>query len=289
MSHQRPAPTASSCSLPVSWPAMREEAVQSDTSTAQVLALWRYPVKSMQGEQVDQIDVGPSGLAGDRCWALVDRDRGFVLTARREPRLLYARARLIAGADGRDEVEVTLPDGTRTTDDAELSAWLGRPVTFERATPGRRGTYENPADPEDETHTEWLTWQGPPGTFHDSTRTHISIVGAASLGAWDPRRFRPNVIVSGGHEQAWMGRCVRLGTATAEAVKAIDRCVIVTRPQPGGIERDLGVLRTINGELGAVLGIGVLVREPGTLSVGDAVESVPEFPAPGGDATPSGA
>ena len=57
-----------------------------------------------------------------------------------------------------------------------------------------------------------------------------------------------------------------------DVVKPIDRCVMTTRPQPGGIERDLDVLRTINAERHTHLGVGSLVVTPGHLRVGDEVQ-----------------
>ena len=53
----------------------------------------------------------------------------------------------------------------------------------------------------------------------------------------------------------------------------IDRCVMVTRPQPG-IDRDLDVLRTINRERETCLAIGCLVAEPGRIAIGDHVSKV---------------
>src|SRR6478735_2575980 len=90
-----------------------------------VAELWRYPVKSMQGESLDQVDLDNDGLLGDRRCALFDVETGHGLTARREPRLLLASARWI---DGR--AEITLPDGSIAADDAALSAWLGHAVTL---------------------------------------------------------------------------------------------------------------------------------------------------------------
>src|SRR5437763_11959924 len=89
-----------------------------------VSELWRYPVKSLQGEQVDSVAVTADGLEGDRRFAIYDVETGFGLTARRVPELLFASARW------RDDglVEITLPDGSRPREDDALSAWLGRPV-----------------------------------------------------------------------------------------------------------------------------------------------------------------
>ncbi len=77
-----------------------------------VLELWRYPVKSLQGQRLDAVDVGPQGLAGDRQRALFDPATGFGLTARRVPDLLFAAGR-VRGDGG---AEVVLPDGTVTAD-----------------------------------------------------------------------------------------------------------------------------------------------------------------------------
>ena len=95
----------------------------------EVVALWRYPVKSMQGEALDAATIGPRA---DRRRPRLGRRRhetGLALTGRRAPDLLFAHAALVG-----DDVRITLPDGSIAADDAALSAWLGRPV----AHPGRR-------------------------------------------------------------------------------------------------------------------------------------------------------
>lgn len=229
-----------------------------------VVELWRYPVKSMQGQPLDVAEVGAAGIVGDRQWALRDVATGHVLTARRVPELLFARPRV----DG-ESVSIELPDGTCTADDAALSRWLGRDVALVRA--GEPGTYEIALDFEDEDGSEWVSWEGPSWSFHDSTRTQVSIVSTGSIGAWDRRRFRANVIVDAadGAEDDLVGHTVQLGTSAIEVVKQIDRCVITTRPQPGGIDRDLRVLRRINADRGSLLGVGSLVRTPGVVRVGD--------------------
>ena len=103
-----------------------------------VAEIWRYPVKSLQGEQLGTATIGPAGLDGDREWGLLDPATGYVLTARREPQLLFASARLVDGAP-----VLTFDDGTVAADDAALSAWLGRPVQLVRATcrVGPEGTH----------------------------------------------------------------------------------------------------------------------------------------------------
>jgi uncharacterized protein len=226
-----------------------------------VLELWRYPVKSLGGERLDRVRVDELGLEGDRAWGVRDLVTGNVLTARREPRLLFASARLA----GPGEVVITLPDGTETDDDETLSAWLGQPVSLTRAgTEG--GTYEVPLDFERD--EEWVSWQGPGGAWHDSGRHRVSLVSTATLGDWDQRRFRANIVLDGSGEDDLVGRRIRLGGTRLDIIKPIDRCVIVTRPQPG-LDRDLDVLRTINRQRASCLAVGALVLASGDVAVGD--------------------
>lgn len=228
-----------------------------------VVGLWRYPVKSMQGETLEHAHVDGHGLIGDRRYAVIDRRTGFTLTARRQPELLQAGAVL----DG-DRPLITVA-GTVLRDDADLSDWLGHPVALEEASETRRGRYETPVDAEHE-EREWVGWQGPPGSFHDSTRTQVSIVSRSSMRTWDVRRFRPNVVVDGDGEDELVGSVVAMGSARFDVVKQIDRCVVVTRPQPG-LDADLDVLRAINRERATFLGVGALVAIAGSIAVGDEV------------------
>lgn len=230
-----------------------------------VAALWRYPVKSLRGERVETSEIGPYGLAGDRAFGLVDEETGHVLTARREPRLLFATARLHDG-----EVVITGPDHVPLATDDDLSQWLGRQVRLTRAG-AEGGVYENPDDSERE--TDWRSWQGPGHAWHDSHRTRVSLVSTATLGEWAPQRFRSNVLVEGGGEDALVGRQARLGTATLDVKKRIDRCVMVTRAQPG-LDIDREVLRSIHRERGGNLAVGALVVDPGTVAVGDHLAAV---------------
>jgi len=229
-----------------------------------VSAIWRYPVKSLQGERVDATEVDRRGVRGDRHWSIFDPRTGHTLTARREPALLFASARLLDDGD----VRIALPDGSMPRTDEDLSDWLGRPVQL--VTAGQRGgLYETPVDPEHE-DGEWTRWRGPGGSFHDSARTQVSLVSTATIGEWDVRRFRPNLVVDTGGEERLVGSTVTVGSAELSVSKRIDRCVVVTRAQPG-IDRDLDVFRTITREHGTYLGVAALVTAAGTIAVGDEV------------------
>ena len=233
--------------------------------TLRVAEIWRYPVKSMQGERVQSAAVGPKGLAGDRAYALVDVATGFGLTARRAPGLLFATARL------RDDsvVEITLPDGSVAGDDETLSAWLGRRVVLRRAGEGTIPRYEGVAD--DEHDSGWEPYDGARGTFHDSAEVMVSMVSTTTTAGWDRRRFRANLWLDGEGEDALVGSRVRVGDSTLDVRAMIPRCVMVTRPQPGGIDKDLDVLRTIHRQRDGHLAVGAVVAAPGTIRVGDAL------------------
>ena len=109
-----------------------------------VAALWRYPVKSMQGEELNATEVTVAGLLGDRRFAVVDPATGKVAGAknpRKWPGFFQFRAAYVAPPVAGAElppVRVTLPDGTSVTSDEAslpklLSEALGREVVFSGA------------------------------------------------------------------------------------------------------------------------------------------------------------
>jgi uncharacterized protein YcbX len=233
-----------------------------------VLEVWRYPVKSLQGERLPAAAVGELGIDGGRGWALVDLGTGLFLTARRVPDLLFAAGRL--RPDG--TAEVVLPDGTVTADDAVLSAWLGRPVALRSAAALAGAPRYEGTDDEDERTADWEQWEGAEGAFHDNPDFRVSMVSTGTLGTWDRRRFRANVLLDGEEEDRFAGARMRLGSAELAVVGPIPRCVMVTRPQPGGIGRENAVLKTLHRERGGLLAIGARVVGPGTVRPGDTLE-----------------
>lgn len=99
--------------------------------------IWRYPVKSMQGERLDSCAVTPRGIPHDRGWAVRDEKTRTIRGAKHLPRLMLCAARYLDGttAGAVPHVEITLPDGTRVRSDAPdvhdaLSAAIGREVTL---------------------------------------------------------------------------------------------------------------------------------------------------------------
>ena len=238
-----------------------------------VRSLWRYPVKSMLGEELDASAVGVRGLAGDRGYALIDRETGKVGSAKNPkkwPNLFDCRAEFLESPDPEAElppVRITLPDGsTVSSDDPDvdeaLSRVVRRPVTLSRTPPPEPVLEEHWPDMEGlspEGHRDTVTDEkmglAAPGTFFDAapllvltTSTLRRLGELYPSGRFDVRRFRPNIVVeledSGFVENAWIGHAVAVGDEVQVNVVAGDpRCVMVTLPQ-GDLPKDPGILRT---------------------------------------------
>jgi uncharacterized protein YcbX len=246
-----------------------------------VAQVWRYPVKSMQGEQVDRLELGPGGAAGDRGLAVVDPAARKVLSAKRYAELLHASARV---ADG--TVVVTLPDGVEHAADdpkvhATLSEWLGKDVRLEA--PPVDGVYpmEMYTGMSDE-DTPLFDWPGPPGTWLDLADAHwlttASLAAAAALhpaGAWDVRRFRPTALfeVAGDTwvEDGWAE--VHAGSVHSEVLMPTMRCSMPPRAQPG-LEQDKAIAAVIRDHHDNNMGVYAKVTERGVIAVGDEVSIV---------------
>jgi uncharacterized protein YcbX len=241
-----------------------------------LVGLWRYPVKSMQGEMLERARLGPSGLAGDRRWGVEVEESGRILSAKREGRLLMARA------ETTETLAIYLPSGERLSGvgrstDAALSAWLGRTVHLAEADPGQVPTFESQADEADDA-SDSVTWQGYGGAFVDSSPVHL--LTTASLRAmasqrpdldWQLARFRPNLLIDvPGDERVeddWVGRRCSVGDVELEIVQPCERCVMVTRPQPSGLDRQLGVLTHLSQTAHGTLGVLARVVTPGVVGL----------------------
>ncbi|HVM39456.1 MAG TPA: MOSC N-terminal beta barrel domain-containing protein [Acidimicrobiia bacterium] len=245
-----------------------------------VAQIWRFPVKSMRGERIDEGPLVESGLQGDRRFGVVDDETGKVLSAKREARLLLASARLVG-----DGVEIDLPDGTTVSSadsdvDARLSAWLDRSVSLRRASADVQTVYEMNTDNTDES-SPLFDFPCPPGTFLDAAAVHLlttaSLRAAAAEypeGDWDVRRFRPTVLLECDGddwvEDGWVGGPVTVGEAGLMVFAPTVRCAVPTRAQDG-LPRDLGIAKTVNRAHQSNLGVYAAVASPGTVRIGDRV------------------
>ena len=237
-----------------------------EESVGAVVGLWRFPVKSMRGEALEQAELTDQGLLGDRAYALMDLETGKVASAksvRLFPSLLDCTATFVeAPRPGRDRppVRISLVDGPTVTSDSPeidrtLSKYFRREVRLVRSTPGDFAIFQYhpppegaPADPVGKLGLAYYQAVGSPspvpaGGFKDlaavsvmttSTLRHLAELEPQSR--FDLRRFRMNVIVetsgSGFPENDWVGREVALGDAARLRVALPDpRCAMTTLAQ----------------------------------------------------------
>jgi uncharacterized protein len=268
-----------------------------------VVGLWRYPVKSMMGEEVNATGVTERGLVGDRRFAVVDAETGKVAGAK-NPRkwgnFFDFRAAYVEPPQGKSKlpaVRLTLPDGTVVTSDQAdlaqiLSEALGREVAFAQAQQGEESSgataEEYWPDLEGLDYRDTVTeWELPAGTFFDLAVIHlltsatIDHLGALyAEGRFEVRRFRPNIVVATGPdvhgfvENDWIDRTVAIGDEVRLRVTGpCPRCVMTTLPQ-GDLPADAGILRTAAQHNQANVGVYADVIAGGMISRGDPVTIV---------------
>ncbi|HUY42145.1 MAG TPA: MOSC N-terminal beta barrel domain-containing protein [Acidimicrobiales bacterium] len=246
---------------------------------ARVSALFRYPVKSMRGEMFDEFVIEALGVRGDRAFGVFDVESRTVLSAKREGRLLEAKARL-----ENEVLVVTLPDG-RDYDpgpalDESLGRWLERPVRLVEAAQFGAATFQGIEDFERD-DSPLSSWEGVESSFVDDSP--LLVLSTGDLRRlhderpdldWDVRRFRPNVVLEADVEsaKAWpVGQRLVLGDVEIEVSKGCTRCVMTTRAQPEHLGRELDVLRHVTALHDRILGVRARVVRAGRLHVNDVV------------------
>lgn len=206
--------------------------------------LWRYPVKSMLGEQVHELQLGRAGVVGDRAYGFVDSQTGKRVSAKRARRsgaLLDCHARFLSTPTQdcpSSPIEVVFADGSSVRDDdakltRRVSQLLGREVCLIRTAPDGVGF-------------------AAPGALLDLAGLHIlagstlrALAARYPAGDWDPRRMRPNILVAGDgpDDDRWLGCDLHIGAeAVVRIVSPTPRCVMTTLAQPG-LPRDPGIFR----------------------------------------------
>jgi len=228
-------------------------------SVGRVAALWRYPVKSMAAEALDEVEVSWHGVAGDRRWAFI-RDgqvrSGFPwLTMRQRPDLgLYRPSFLEPARPDASRTVVRTPAGQEfEVADPALAAELGSGV---RVIKQGRGVF-------DTLPLSLIT-----------TRT-VHGIGALVGGDLDPLRFRPNLLIEATAtgafpEDEWVGCTLHIGGLRMRVDKRDQRCVMVN-VDPVTARLDPGILPVIVRERQACLGVYGSTVQPGRVAVGDPV------------------
>lgn len=274
-----------------------------------VVALWRYPVKSMMGEELNASVVTDRGLLGHRTYALVDQTDGKVASAknpRKWPQLFDFRASFadVTRPDALlPPVRISLPDGTRVTTEQDdlnqiLSQALQRDLTLTAAERGPaevvESTFPNPWAGSAEEY--WPDMDGldyrdtvtdftlPEGTFFDCAAIHVLTTATINHlrklypdGQFEVRRFRPNLVVQPASDQrnfvenAWIDHTIAIGdTVRLSITGGCPRCVMTTLPQ-ADLPKDSGILRTAAQHNHGNVGVYATVLQGGTIRRGDLV------------------
>jgi uncharacterized protein len=206
-----------------------------------VAELWRYPVKSLAGERLEQAEIRPDGMVGDRLVQVYDA-RGHVVTARKHPDLLGHRGTL--GPDGEPRIDGwpwASPEAAAAI--AQAVGWKAR---LERFTGEER---------------------------FDILPLLVATDGAIAALGVDGRRLRPNIVVGGVDglgEREWPGRRLRIGEVEIAVAQLRARCVMTTY-DPDTQVQDPGVLRRIVREFGGTMALDCAVLAGGPVRLGDLV------------------
>jgi uncharacterized protein YcbX len=274
--------------------------VSAHAEDGSVVGLWRYPVKSMMGEELNATDVTERGLVGDRQFALVDRSTGKIVGAK-NPRkwgnFFDFRAAYIEPpkmGSSMPAVRLTLPDGTVATSEQPdlaqiLSEALGREVAFVEAQNGESSSgaqaEEYWPDMDGLDYRDTVTdFELPAGTFFDLAVVHLLTTATLDRlralypeGRFEIRRFRPNIVVSTGPgddgfvENDWIGHTIAIGDQVRLRITGpCPRCVMTTLRQ-GDLPKDVGILRAAAQHNHANVGVYADVIAGGPIRRGDPV------------------
>jgi uncharacterized protein YcbX len=270
---------------------------QAQKSVGKVVSIWRYPVKSMMGEELNSSYVTERGLIGDRVYAIIDQETGKVASAKNPVKwgkLFDFRAAFIDSlqtVENIPPVRITLPDGSQIFSnqseiDHTLSKVLSREVTLMKASLEKPSYEEYWPDIEGIAHREMVTDEAMPSqTFFDVAVIHILTTSTINRlrelypeGRFEIRRFRPNIVVESASEEkdfienSWVNKKLKIGEEIVLKVTApCTRCVMITLPQ-GDLPKDLGILHTVAKYNQVYAGVYASVDRGGIVRRGDIVQ-----------------
>jgi uncharacterized protein YcbX len=259
--------------------------MNSSEPVGTVRTLWRFPVKSMLGEQVDVVEVGGGGVVGDRAYAVRDRETGKVASAKNPklwPGLLACRAAFVEPprpGSGLPPVRIDLADGDSVLSDvpdvdAVLSRFFSRDV--ELASAAQSGYTIDQYHPDQENYdpqghrdevvearlgAAFFNERGlpsavPEGSFFDlfplSVLTSSTLEQLSELepeSRFEDRRFRMNVIIDtpehGFVENEWLGRTLAIGDDVKIGVAMPDPRCVMPSLAQEDLPRDTGILKAL--------------------------------------------
>lgn len=280
----------------------------TQNTVARVVQIWRYPVKSMMGEELDRAEVAENGIPGDRAWAVRDEKRGGIRGAKKIPQLMKLRAKSIG-----DTVSIIAENNEmRRVTDSGINQWLSsqlsHPVSLWPLLPAdqldhyRRGAPDSD-DWEEELRTvmgrlpgeplpdfsqfaDLLKFESPPGTYFDafpilimSQQTLTTMSDNYPESNFDVRRFRPNLVLDISDtdepfpEHSWVGKTINVGSASLDIVSTCPRCSMTTHAF-AELPKDPKIMRNLVEQTKGELGVYAKIRAPGDLGAGDPVSIV---------------
>ncbi len=230
------------------------------TQIGTIASAWRYPVKSMAGERLDEAPVTLQGVQADRMYAFVQAESTSPfpwLTGRELPSMMLHQPAWSGG--DRPSIVVRTPEGAEHPIGSDelrdsLEAASGRKAFL---LPNYRGSFDVAA----------ITLM--------STAT-VAHIAEASDTPEEPLRFRMNFYIepndrSPWGENGWVGRTLRIGDAVRVAVTERDkRCAMITLSPHGG-DPLTSVLTAVANENDATAGVYGSVLAPGIVRDGDEV------------------
>ncbi len=277
-----------------------------------VSELWRYPVKSMEGNLVTETFISKDGLLGDRNWALRDESVGELSTVRKIPKLLKFKATYDAepGLDKVSPVTITLPDGNLVNSadnniNEKLSEAIGKPVSlwplqpktnlkhYRLKVPAGAAAMKKQFATREMPDMSSVTWRmmmelaifaTPLGRYHDVYPLHLLTTSSLEKlkqlepeGDFRVERFRPNLLIETASESADFEEFQWVDgklTIGDVVLKVVSRTVRCSMPaQPQvTLKKDAKVLRTLEAHTQRHLGVNISVIRPGTIRVGDTVQ-----------------
>lgn len=257
----------------------------SETTTAvavgKVQRIFRYPVKSMTGEELTSCELNESGVVGDHLWALVEVATGKLANAK-NPRkwghlLGYTSAYVEEPHAGGvvPPITITFPDGTIVRSDQDdvdelISKSVGVEVHLSRMDETKATVAEmtwigdilgennfsklGSTNEHGEHHIEFDLF-GKPGRSYDLGDLHVMTTSALEHmktlnpdATFDVRRYRPNFLIDtdepGLVEAEWVGKDLHIGEASSTVVMNTVRCIMTTLPREE-LPLDRGTLRSL--------------------------------------------
>ena len=210
-----------------------------------VSEIWRYPIKSLKGERLQETEITNLGIPGDRQIAVIRTVNGRFLTSRSKPKLLGLQGSV--NADGVPTINGHLWNTSEALQLVREAA--GEPVTLA---------------------------QIPAPQAFDVLPLLVATDGAARYLNIDHRRLRPNILLADVpelEERNWPRHIIAIGDARIHAEKLRGRCVMTTF-DPDTQVQDPSVLLRIVRELDGSTALDSSVITPGRIRVGDQAQII---------------